>query len=117
LPTTVDWQCGNPEKRVIMGGFVGAIEGGGAACEALDMAIVSGNVSLYNAAEGQAIRPTPTIGGVGLIAAGEPVINGVPRDGHVALLLGESGSHLGQSALLYEVWQREDGEAPVVDLD
>ena len=34
-----------------------------AACAALDMPIVSGNVSLYNETEGRAILPTPTIGG------------------------------------------------------
>jgi phosphoribosylformylglycinamidine (FGAM) synthase-like enzyme len=31
------------------------------------MPIVSGNVSLYNETDGQAILPTPTIGAVGLI--------------------------------------------------
>jgi len=31
------------------------------------MPIVSGNVSLYNETHGQAILPTPTIGGVGLL--------------------------------------------------
>jgi phosphoribosylformylglycinamidine synthase II len=34
---------------------------------ALDMPIVSGNVSLYNETDGQAILPTPTIGAVGLL--------------------------------------------------
>ena len=43
------------------------ITGIGAACEALDMPIVSGNVSLYNETDGKAILPTPTIGAVGLI--------------------------------------------------
>jgi phosphoribosylformylglycinamidine (FGAM) synthase-like enzyme len=31
------------------------------------MPIVSGNVSLYNETDGEAILPTPTIGAVGLI--------------------------------------------------
>ena len=35
-----------------MGQFVGAIEGIGEACRALDMPIVSGNVSLYNETDG-----------------------------------------------------------------
>jgi phosphoribosylformylglycinamidine synthase subunit PurL len=35
--------------------------------QALDMPIVSGNVSLYNETDGQPILPTPTIGAVGLI--------------------------------------------------
>jgi len=100
-----------------MGQFVGAIEGIGAACRALDMPIVSGNVSLYNETDGQAILPTPTIGAVGLIDTGEPVIDGVAREGHVALLLGETRGHLGQSALLAEVFGREEGDAPPVDLE
>ena len=50
-----------------MGQLVAAIGGIGEACLALDMPIVSGNVSLYNETRGKAILPTPTIGGVGLI--------------------------------------------------
>ena len=34
----------------------------GEACAALDMPIVSGNVSLYNETDGSGILPTPTIG-------------------------------------------------------
>ncbi|MBN7786278.1 phosphoribosylformylglycinamidine synthase subunit PurL [Ponticoccus gilvus] len=116
LATTDNLNFGNPEKPEIMGQFVGALEGIGQACLALDMPIVSGNVSLYNETDGAAILPTPTIGAVGLIAAGEEPIIDLARDGHVALLLGPAGSHLGQSALLYEVFGREDGDAPAVDL-
>ena len=68
---------------------------------ALDMPIVSGNVSLYNETDGAAILPTPTIGAVGLIAENDAPIIGKAREGHVLLLLGESGGHLGQSALLH----------------
>ncbi|ETA51550.1 phosphoribosylformylglycinamidine synthase subunit PurL [Ponticoccus alexandrii] len=116
LATTDNLNFGNPEKPAIMGQFVGALDGIGQACSALDMPIVSGNVSLYNETDGTAILPTPTIGAVGLIAAGEEPILGLARDGHVALMLGAAGSHLGQSALLYEVFGREDGDAPHVDL-
>ncbi|MGR3370960.1 MAG: phosphoribosylformylglycinamidine synthase subunit PurL [Sagittula sp.] len=117
LATTDNLNFGNPEKPEIMGQFVGALQGIGEACLALDMPIVSGNVSLYNETDGQGILPTPTIGAVGLIAAGEEPILDTPRDGHVALLLGETAGHLGQSALLAEVFHREDGDAPHVDLD
>ncbi|MDO6587631.1 phosphoribosylformylglycinamidine synthase subunit PurL [Salipiger sp. 1_MG-2023] len=117
LATTDNLNFGNPEKPEIMGQFVEALRGIGEACIALDMPIVSGNVSLYNETDGTGILPTPTIGAVGLIAAGEEPILGYARDGHVALLLGQTGSHLGQSALLAEVFNREDGDAPHVDLD
>ncbi|WP_298676598.1 phosphoribosylformylglycinamidine synthase subunit PurL, partial [uncultured Lentibacter sp.] len=116
LATTDNLNFGNPEKPEIMGQFVGALQGIGSACEALDMPIVSGNVSLYNETDGQGILPTPTIGAVGLIAAGEEPILGRARDGHVALVVGDTQGHLGQSALLYEVFNREDGDAPAVDL-
>ncbi|MEL7098981.1 MAG: phosphoribosylformylglycinamidine synthase subunit PurL [Pseudomonadota bacterium] len=116
LATTDNLNFGNPEKPGIMGQFVGAIKGIGAACDALDMPIVSGNVSLYNETDGQAILPTPTIGAVGLIAADEAPIGCDVRDGHVALLVGETLGHLGQSALLAEVFARADGDAPHVDL-
>ncbi len=117
LATTDNLNFGNPEKPEIMGQFVGALQGIGAACTALDMPIVSGNVSLYNETDGVGILPTPTIGAVGLIAADEDPILGFAQDGDVALLVGPAGSHLGQSALLAEVFNREDGDAPAVDLE
>ncbi len=116
LATTDNMNFGNPEKPEIMGQFVGAIKGIGEAVKALDMPIVSGNVSLYNETDGAAILPTPTIGAVGLIAAGEAPIIGQARDGDLAVLIGETTGHLGQSALLAEVFNRADGDAPAVDL-
>ncbi|WP_226688494.1 phosphoribosylformylglycinamidine synthase subunit PurL [Ruegeria arenilitoris] len=117
LATTDNLNFGNPEKPEIMGQFVGAIQGIGAAVAALDMPIVSGNVSLYNETDGQAILPTPTIGAVGLLDHTDEIIGNEVREGHVALVIGETNGHLGQSALLVEVFNREDGDAPHVDLD
>ncbi len=117
LATTDNLNFGNPEKPEIMGQFVGALQGIGEAVAALDMPIVSGNVSLYNETDGQGILPTPTIGAVGLIAAGEEPIIGEVREGHIALVIGDTNGHLGQSALLAEVFNREEGDAPAVDLD
>ena len=59
LATTDNMNFGNPEKPEIMGQFVGAIKGISAAVIALDMPIVSGNVSLYNETDGTGILPTP----------------------------------------------------------
>ena len=117
LATTDNMNFGNPEKPEIMGQFVGAIKGIGAACLALDMPIVSGNVSLYNETDGTGILPTPTIGAVGLLDHLDDLIGGTARDGHVAILVGETHGHLGQSALLAEIFNREDGDAPQVDLE
>ncbi|WP_138465011.1 phosphoribosylformylglycinamidine synthase subunit PurL [Poseidonocella sp. HB161398] len=116
LATTDNLNFGNPEKPEIMGQFVGALKGIGEACAALDMPIVSGNVSLYNETDGQGILPTPTIGAVGLLKNAKNLIGSAPLEGDVAVLLGAPGSHLGQSALLAELFGREEGDAPAVDL-
>ena len=116
LATTDNMNFGNPEKPEIMGQFVGAIKGIGKAVKALDMPIVSGNVSLYNETDGTGILPTPTIGAVGLLKSDDELIAGTAREGHVALLIGDTEGHLGQSALLAEVFNREEGDAPTVDL-
>lgn len=58
---------GNPEKPEIMGQIVKAIKGINEACKFLDYPVISGNVSLYNETDGVAIKPTPTIAGVGLL--------------------------------------------------
>ena len=117
LATTDNMNFGNPEKPEIMGQFVGAIQGISEAVTVLDMPIVSGNVSLYNETDGTGILPTPTIGAVGLIKHCDDIIGCEVRDGHVALLIGETQGHLGQSALLKEVFDRAEGEAPKVNLE
>ena len=117
LASTDNLNFGNPEKPQIMGQFVGAIKGIGAAVAALDMPIVSGNVSLYNETDGAGILPTPTIGAVGLIAHADQAITGTAQEGDLAVLIGESHGHLGRSALLAEVFSREEGDAPPVDLE
>ena len=60
--------------------------------------------------------PTPTIGAVGLFNSLDELINGHPADGDCALVIGTTAGHLGQSALLAEVFNRQDGDAPHVDL-
>ncbi|WP_126977925.1 phosphoribosylformylglycinamidine synthase subunit PurL [Frigidibacter oleivorans] len=117
LAATDNLNFGNPEKPEIMGQFVGAIQGIGEACRALDFPIVSGNVSLYNETDGQPILPTPTIGAVGLLASTADIIAGLPGDGDLALVIGTTEGHLGQSALLAEAFGIEAGDAPPVDLE
>ena len=117
LATTDNMNFGNPEKPEIMGQFVGAIKGIGAAVAALDMPIVSGNVSLYNETDGQGILPTPTIGAVGLISDPSQLIGGIAKDGYLAVLIGDTTGHMGQSALLAELGRQDQGDAPAVDLE
>ncbi len=58
---------GNPEKPEIGWELAAAIDGIAAACEALALPVVSGNVSLYNETNGRAIHPTPVVGAIGLV--------------------------------------------------
>ena len=117
IAATDNLNFGNPEKPEIMGQLVRAIEGIGEACLALSMPIVSGNVSLYNETQGQAILPTPTIGGVGLIGDYRNCVGiGSATSQDVIFLIGTEATHLGQSIYLRELLDREDGPPPPVDL-
>ena len=117
LAITDNLNFGNPQRPEIMGQIVAAIEGMAEACRALDFPVISGNVSLYNETNSQAIPPTPAIGGVGLIGdvARRADIKGL-KPGDVLILLGASRGHLGQSLYRREIEGREDGPAPPVDL-
>jgi phosphoribosylformylglycinamidine synthase len=59
---------GNPERPEGAWQLERTIAGISAACDALEIPVVSGNVSLYNATHGRDIWPTATIGAVGRIA-------------------------------------------------
>jgi phosphoribosylformylglycinamidine synthase II len=108
---------GNPERPRIMGELVGAVAGMREACLALEYPVVSGNVSLYNETMGEAILPTPVIGGVGLLAdAARAVDLALKRDGDALFLVGETKGHLGASIYLREIEGRRDGAPPPVDL-
>ncbi len=108
---------GSPENPEIMGQFVGCLEGIGEACSALDFPIVSGNVSLYNETDGQAILPTPTIGGVGLLDTIERSVGiAYDRDDLSLILVGENHGWLGASLYLRDICGREEGAPPPVDL-
>jgi phosphoribosylformylglycinamidine synthase len=119
LAITDNMNFGNPEKPEIMGQFVGACQGIAAACEALEVPVVSGNVSLYNETAGQPILPTPAIGAVGLIDDLETVTTvAFKAAGETIVLIGHGGrpGWLGQSLYLRELCDREEGAPPPVDL-
>ena len=84
---------GNPEKPEIAWELAEAIEGMAAACEALGVPVVSGNVSLYNETDGRAIHPTPVVGCVGLVADVRKV-PGTWNEGDAIFLAGTPGLSL-----------------------
>ncbi len=117
LAVTDNLNFGNPEKPEIMGEIATCIDGIAEACRALDFPVISGNCSLYNETNGEAILPTPAIGGVGLIADVHRMATiALKRDGDAIILIGETNGHLGQSLYLREIEGQEEGAAPPVDL-
>ena len=117
LAVTDNMNFGNPERAEIMGQFVGCIEGMAEACRALDFPVVSGNVSLYNETNGQAIHPTPVIGAIGLIPALDRHATIAFKAADEAIILvGETTGWLGASLYLAALCGREEGAPPPVDL-
>ena len=108
---------GNPEKPEIMNDFVETIIGIRDASIALDFPVVSGNVSLYNETNGDAIKNTPTIGGVGLVENISVLNNfGSLNIGDSIYMIGKKGSHLSCSTL-EEVYNGESSiDPPEIDL-
>ena len=113
---------GNPERPEVYYQLEWCIRGMARACRVLGTPIVSGNVSLYNEAQGQAIYPTPVVGGVGLI---EDVHNHArahfPEEGMVVGLLGrrdwrQRASDLAGSEYLQVIHGITAGR-PFIDLD
>jgi phosphoribosylformylglycinamidine synthase II len=117
LALTDNLNFGNPEKPEIMGQLVGCVRGIAEACKALDFPVVSGNVSLYNETQGRGILPTPSIGGVGVLADfTKSATLAFKAADEAILLIGETQGWLGQSVYLRDVCGREEGAPPPVDL-
>jgi phosphoribosylformylglycinamidine synthase subunit PurL len=96
---------GSPEKPSVAHELAQAIEGIAQAAEALGIPVVSGNVSLYNDADGSSIPPTPVVGCVGLV----PDVRKVPgrwQSGDVVLLAtSPDGSLAAEAALIRFLWK------------
>ncbi|MGH6877993.1 MAG: AIR synthase-related protein, partial [Rhizomicrobium sp.] len=117
LAVTDNLNFGNPEKPEIMGEIAACIDGIAEACRAFDFPVVSGNCSLYNETNGEAILPTPAIGAVGLVKDVHRMATlAFKREGDAIVLVGETNGHLGQSLYLREIEGREAGPPPRVDL-
>lgn len=118
IAITDNLNFGNPEKPEIMGQIVRAIDGMAEACRELSFPVVSGNVSLYNETNGQAIPPTPTVGAVGLLKDYDQRVGfNAVRHGQVLILIGETKGEMGSTLYLREVLNREDGAPPKVNLE
>ncbi|MEE8449813.1 MAG: phosphoribosylformylglycinamidine synthase subunit PurL [Thermodesulfobacteriota bacterium] len=108
---------GNPEKPEVMWQFSQAIEGMRAACQALGVPVVSGNVSFYNETSGQGIYPTPTVAMVGLMQERSRYLTcWFKNEGDVIVLLGTTGLDIGGSEYLNIIHGRVQGTPPPLDL-
>ena len=108
---------GNPEKKEIMGQFVDVIKGIKEACTELDYPVISGNVSLYNETNGVGIKPTPTIGGVGLIQdVNNTMTYGLKSSDNLLIVVGKTKGHIHQSALCHDILYLKKGPPPTINL-
>jgi phosphoribosylformylglycinamidine synthase len=86
-------------------------------CLALEVPVVSGNVSFYNETDGQPIFPTPTVAMVGLLAdLQKRVTPWFKSEGHLIVLMGRSREELGGSEYLKVVHGLVKGTPPWIDL-
>ena len=87
-----------------MGEFVECIEGITEASKYLDFPVVSGNVSFYNETNDQGIKPTPAIGGVGLINDYEKMITmDFKKSGNIVYVIGKTEGHIDQSIFAKDI--------------
>ncbi len=111
---------GNPEKPEVYYQLSECVRGMADACRALGVPVVSGNVSLYNETQGEAVYPTPVVGAVGLLDDASARVGAAFADGSVVLLLGASldadESSLGGSEHLAVEYGMVAG-APRIDFD
>jgi len=108
---------GNPEKEKNMGEFVECVEGINEASKFLDFPVVSGNVSFYNETKDKGIKPTPSIGGVGLIKNYKKMITmDLKEHNNLILVIGKTEGHLDQSLFARDVLLEKKGPPPEVNL-
>ena len=108
---------GNPEKEKNMGEFVECVEGIAEASKYLDFPVVSGNVSFYNETKDTGIKPTPTIGGVGLIKDYKNMINmNLKNIGNLIYVIGKTEGHLDQSIFAKDILNEKKGPPPSINL-
>jgi len=108
----------NPDRPEVYWELEETVAGLAYACRALDLPIVSGNVSLYNDSNGEsAIYPTPVVGMVGVIDDyGRRLGAGLRAEGDFVLLIGSSHNDMGGSEYLKVEHGYVAGRPPALDL-
>ena len=108
---------GNPEKEKNMGEFVECVEGISEASKYLNYPVVSGNVSFYNETKDKGIKPTPSIGGIGLLSDYKKMITmELKNDGNYLYVIGKTEGHLNQSVFARNILSEFEGPPPEINL-
>ena len=108
---------GNPEKEKNMGEFVECVSGISEAAKYLNFPVVSGNVSFYNETKDTGIKPTPSIGGIGLLKNYKNMLTmSLKKEDNLLLVIGKTEGHLDQSIFSRIVLLEKKGPPPEVNL-
>ena len=108
---------GSPENEDNMGEFVECVQGIGEASKYLNFPVVSGNVSFYNQTKDVGIKPTPSIGGVGLIKDYKKMITMDFKEiNNLVLVIGKTEGHIDQSLFARIILDEKNGPPPEVNL-
>ena len=117
MAVTDNLNFGNPEKEEIFWQLEESVKGISEACEALEVPVISGNVSLNNESNGEAIYPTPIIGMAGIIEDCDQLCTmSFKNDGDLIVLIGENKEEIGGSEYLQVFHNIEKGLPPQIDL-
>jgi len=117
MAVTDNLNFGNPEKEEIFWQLEESVKGISEACEALGVPVISGNVSLNNESNGEAIYPTPIIGMAGIIEDCDQLCTmSFKNDGDLIALIGENKEEIGGSEYLKVFHDLEKGLPPQIDL-
>jgi phosphoribosylformylglycinamidine synthase len=108
---------GSPENEDNMGEFVECTQGIGEASKYLNFPVVSGNVSFYNQTKEFGIKPTPSIGGVGLIKNYKKMITmNFKEIDNLVLVIGKTEGHIDQSLFARLILDEKNGPPPEINL-
>ena len=108
---------GSPENEDNMGEFVECVQGISEASKYLNFPVVSGNVSFYNQTKEVGIKPTPTIGGVGLMRNYKNMITmDFKENDNLVLVVGKTEGHIDQSLFARTILDEKNGPPPEVNL-
>ena len=100
-----------------MGEFVECVNGISEASKYLDFPVVSGNVSFYNETKDKGIKPTPSIGGIGLLENYKDTISmDFKKENNIVLVIGKTEGHIEQSVFARTILLEKKGPPPEINL-